>query len=55
MPTLGGAIAATLVGLVMQDLLQPLLGFGPTAFLGLIVSTLVYVYVRRWLADLRGG
>ncbi len=54
MPSLVAAAVASLAGWVLDDLLQPYLGMGMTLVLTLVVSTLVFFYVRRWLVDLRG-
>ncbi len=48
------AAVASLAGWVLDALLQPYLGMGPTLVLSLVASTLVFFYVRRWLVELRG-
>ncbi len=54
MPSLVAAAVASLAGWVLDDLIQPYLGMGVTLVLTLVVSTLIFFYVRRWLVDLRG-
>ncbi len=54
MPSLVAAATASLVGYVLDDLVQPYLGTGTTLPLTLVASTLIFFYVRRWLVDLRG-
>jgi hypothetical protein len=55
MPSLGGAVAAMLVGILVDDSLQPLLGTGVTLFVSFVVSTVAFYYVRNWLKRLRDG
>lgn len=55
MPYLGGAVAAMLVGFLVDDVLQPLLGTGFTLFVSFVASTLAFYYVRNWLKQLRDG
>ncbi len=54
MPSLVAAAVASLAGWVLDDLFQPYLGMGMTLVMTLVVSTLIFFYVRRWLVDLRG-
>ncbi len=54
MPSLAAAVAASLAGWVLDELLQPYLGVGVTLVFSLVASTLIFFYVRRWLLDLRG-
>lgn len=54
-PSLGAALAASFAGWIIDDLLQPYLGMGPTLIVSLVCSTLVFFLARRWLIDLRGG
>jgi hypothetical protein len=53
-PSLAAAAAASLAGWILDDLFQPYLGTGVTLVFSLVVSTLIFFYVRRWLVDLRG-
>ena len=55
MPSLGAAVAASFAGWIIDDLLQPYLGMGPTLLVSLVCSSLVFFLARRWLIDLRGG
>jgi hypothetical protein len=54
MPSLGAAVAAMLAGWVIDDIVQPVLGLGPTLFLSFVASTIVFFMARKWLLDLRG-
>ena len=54
MPSLAAAAVASLAGWILDDLLQPYLGMGVTLVLSLVVSTLMFFYVRSWLVELRG-
>jgi hypothetical protein len=55
LPSLGGAVAASLLGFVIDDLLQPFLGTGVTLVISFAASTVVFYYVRNWLKQLRDG
>jgi hypothetical protein len=54
-PSIGAGLAATLAGWVVDAMLEPYLGVGPTLILSLACSTFVFFLARRWLIDLRGG
>ena len=53
-PSLAAGLVASLVGWMIDDVLQPYLGAGATLVLSLVASTLIFFYARRWLLDLRG-
>jgi hypothetical protein len=53
-PSLMAGAVASLAGWILDDFLQPYLGMGVTLLLSLVASTLIFVYVRRWLVELRG-
>lgn len=55
MAYIGGALVATLVGWLIDDLLQPYLGTGMTLVLSFGISTVIFFMVRRWLNELRHG
>jgi F0F1-type ATP synthase assembly protein I len=55
MAYIGGALVATLVGWLIDDLLQPYLGTGMTLVLSFGISTVIFFIVRRWLNELRHG
>jgi hypothetical protein len=55
MPSIGASVAATLAGWLMDELLQPFLGTGPTLVISFAVSTVVFFLALRWLKELRGG
>jgi hypothetical protein len=48
-------MAATLSGWVIDALLEPLLGMGPTLLVSFVGSTIVFFVVRNWLKGLRDG
>jgi hypothetical protein len=54
-PSLGGALAAMLLGWVVDDAVQPFLGQGVTLALSFVGSTIVFFWVRNWLKQLRDG
>jgi hypothetical protein len=55
MPALGGAMAAMLAGVVVDQLLDGRVSAGTAILVGLVVSTLVYYYAYRFLKQLRDG
>ncbi len=55
MPSLMAGLVASVAGWAMDDLLQPYLGMGATLALSLLGSTAIFLIVRRWLNELRGG
>ena len=54
MPSIAAAIIASLAGWTIDVLIAPYLGFAPRLFIGIVVTTYIYVYARNWLRDLRG-
>ena len=54
MPYIGAALAASILGWWIDDLLQPYLGTGVTLAVSFVCSTAVFFIVRNWLLDLRG-
>ena len=54
MPSLAAAGVASLAGWVLDELFEPYLGMGITLLISFVVSTLVFIYVRRWLVEMRG-
>ena len=55
MPYIGAALASSILGWWIDDLLQPYLGTGMTLAASFVCSTAVFFLVRNWLIDLRGG
>lgn len=55
MPSIGAGLAATLAGWMIDALLEPYLGAGPTLILSFACSTCIFFVARRWLIELRGG
>lgn len=55
MPSIGAAVVAMLAGWVVDALVQPFLGLGPTLILSFACSTWIFFVARRWLNELRGG
>jgi hypothetical protein len=53
MPALGASLAAMLAGWMIDGLLQPYLGVGPTLMLSFAVSTVVFFVAHKWLKELR--
>jgi len=53
-PSLAAGAVASLAGWILDDVFQPYLGLGATLVFSLVASTLIFVYVRRWLVELRG-
>jgi hypothetical protein len=53
MPSIGAGVAAMLAGWMIDDLLQPYLGTGPTLILSFAGSTVVFFIALRWLKNLR--
>jgi hypothetical protein len=53
-PSIGAGLAASLAGWMVDGLLQPFLGTGVAVVLSLVCSTVVFVFARRWLIELRG-
>lgn len=54
MTSLGAAMAAMLAGWMIDELLQPFLGVGPTLMLSFVGSTVFFFAAQKWLKDLRG-
>ena len=55
MPTLGGSVMALLAGWLIDAILDPFLGTGPTLVLSFVGSTVTFFFTRKWLKDLRDG
>ena len=53
MPTLMAGLAASIAGWLIEDAIQPYLGIAGGAGVSLVVSTIVFLRLRRWLRDLR--
>jgi uncharacterized membrane protein YdjX (TVP38/TMEM64 family) len=54
-PSIGAGVVAMLAGWIIDDMLQPFLGMGPTLLASFVGSTVVFFAVRKWLRELRGG
>jgi hypothetical protein len=52
--SLGAGLAAMAAGWIIDDLVQPYLGTGPTLILSFAGSTVAFFVARKWLLDLRG-
>lgn len=46
---------ASVAGWIVDELLQPFLGIGPTLILSFACSAVVFFLARKWLIELRGG
>ena len=55
MPTLVAGIVASLAGWLVEDLLSPLLGMGPTVIVSLVFTSALFFVMRKWLVGLREG
>ena len=55
MPSIAAAIIASILGWIINAAIEPFMGIGGRISLGLIVSTIAYVYARNWLVRLRDG
>ena len=55
MPSLAAAVIASILGWIVDATIEPFMGIGGRIFVGLIVSTIAYVYARNWLVRLRDG
>ncbi len=55
MPSLMAGLVASVSGWMIDDLVQPYLGTGPTLVLSLVFSTVIFFVARKWLKELRGG
>lgn len=55
MPSLAAAIIASIVSYVIDSAIDGNVGMEARLFIGLIDSTIVYVYARRWLLNMRDG
>jgi hypothetical protein len=55
LPSIAAGIVAMLAGWIVDDLLQPFLGLGPTLLVSFAGSTVVFFAVRKWLLKLRDG
>jgi hypothetical protein len=53
-PSLAAAIIASIAGWILDTIASPFIGLTGRIFLGIVVTTYVYVYARNWLRDLRG-
>ena len=53
MPYLGGSVAGMLAGWLVDGILEPILGQGPTLFVSFVVSTVVFYFAFKFLKDLR--
>ncbi len=55
MPSIAAAIIASILGWIIDAAIEPFLGIGGRIFVGLIISTVAFVYARNWLVRLRDG
>lgn len=54
MPSLAAAIIASIAGWIVDSLISGFIGLTGRIFLGIAVTTYVYVYARNWLRSLKG-
>jgi uncharacterized membrane protein YdjX (TVP38/TMEM64 family) len=55
LPTLGGSVIALLAGWLIDAMLEPFLGTGPTLVISFVGSSIAFFFARKWLRDLRDG
>ena len=55
MPYLLAAVAAWAAGLLSDTAVSPVAGAAGSMVLSLVVSSVVFVFAKRFFADLRGG
>lgn len=55
MPSIAAAIVASIAGWIIDAAIEPFMGIGGRILVGLVASTIVYVYARNWLLKLRDG
>lgn len=55
MPSLAAALIASIAGWLIDAAIEPFMGIGARIFIGLIASTIIYIYARNWLLKLRDG
>jgi hypothetical protein len=53
MPYLGGSVAGMLAGWLVDGMLEPFLGSGPTLVISFLVSSIVFYFAQKFLKDLR--
>ena len=54
MPSIAAALIASIAGWIVDAVAGSSIGLTGRIFLGIVITTYVYVYVRNWLRDLRG-
>jgi membrane protein implicated in regulation of membrane protease activity len=54
MPTIGAAIAASIAAWLVDELISSFAGTPVRVLVNLVLSVLVFVFVKRWLRELRG-
>jgi len=54
-PSIAAALIASIAGWIVDAAIAPFMGIGGRIFVGLVASTVVYVYARIWLLKLRDG
>ena len=55
MPTLLATVAASAAGWLSDSAVRPWAGTAASTVLSLVVSTVVFLFAKRFLADLRDG
>ena len=55
MPSIAAALIASILGWIIDAAIEPFVGIGARIVVGLITSTIIYVYARHWLVRLRDG
>ena len=55
LPTIGAGVIALLAGWMIDAMLQPLFGTGPTLVVSFLGSSVLFYMARKWLRELRDG
>jgi hypothetical protein len=55
LPTIGASVIALLAGWMIDAVLEPLFGTGPTLVVSFLGCSVLFYMVRKWLRDLRDG
>jgi uncharacterized membrane protein YeaQ/YmgE (transglycosylase-associated protein family) len=54
LPSIGAGVVALLAGWIINAVLEPILGNGPTLVVSFVGSSVIFYVVRKWLRELRG-
>jgi len=54
-PSIAAAIIASLLGWIIDAIIEPFMGLGGRVLVGLVTGPFIFVYARNWLLKLRDG